>query len=204
MDHRDAMQQLEAIHRQMARAEQFRGYRAETVIGSGVLALIGGGLQPVLIPSPADHPGSWLLLWMGIAAATLAAVGWEMLARCRSSQSRLSARLTWQVVELLSPVLFVGASLAIVFYFTAPGILWILPGVWSLLVGLGLFSLSRVLPRSVLLPALFYLIAGLVCLIEFRGDGALAPLAMAVPFGTGQVLLGAVLLFSQERRHVRN
>lgn len=204
MDHRDAMQQLEAIRRQMARAEQFRGYRAETVIGSGVLAIAGGGLQPVLIPSPADHPGTWLLLWLGIAAATLAAVGWEMLARCRSSQSSMSTRLTWQVIELLSPVLFVGASLAIVFYYTAPEILWILPGVWSLLVGLGLFSLSRVLPRPVLLPALFYLTAGVVCLVEFQGDAALGPLAMAVPFGTGQILLGAVLLLSQERRHDRS
>jgi hypothetical protein len=49
--------------------------------------------------------------------------------------------------------------------------------------------------------AVFYLIAGAVCLVLSHGEAALSPWAMGLPFGIGQLLVAAVLYWSLERCH---
>ena len=63
MELQEALVQISAIRRQMARSEQFRGYRALPVGISALLAIAGGAMQAVLIAKPMEHSGQFLTLY---------------------------------------------------------------------------------------------------------------------------------------------
>jgi hypothetical protein len=68
-----------------------------------------------------------------------------------------------------------------------------LPGLWQLVFSLGFIASCRCLPRPLLAVGVWYLGAGLASLALANGDRAFSPLAMAVPFGAGQLLMAAIL-----------
>ena len=202
MELREALTQIAEIRQQMARTEMFRGYRAAPVAFSGVLALAAAGVQVVLIPQPVEQITAYLILWFGAAALSLLASGSAMILRHRYHlSSPLQREITWLVVEQFLPSLAAGGLLTFVLVIATPESLWMLPGLWQMLFSLGIFASYRLLPRPMLGVALFYLAAGAACLALSRGEGALSPWAMGVPFGAGQLLVAAVLYWSLERCH---
>jgi hypothetical protein len=78
----------------------------------------------------------------------------------------------------------------------APEALWILPGLWQVLVSLGLFAAMRSLPRTVVWAAAWYFAAGIGVLMLSSQTHALSPWAMGIPFAVGQLLLAAILHFA--------
>ncbi len=82
-----------------------------------------------------------------------------------------------------------------------PESLWMLPGLWAMLFGLGIFASVRLLPPAIIWAGVFYLFAGTVCLALAQGPYALSPWAMGLPFGVGQLLTAALLYWTLERDH---
>jgi hypothetical protein len=68
-----------------------------------------------------------------------------------------------------------------------------LPGLWQILVSMGLFAASRALPRGIVLAAGWYCLSGLGVLALASADHALSPWSMGLPFAVGQGLMGLVL-----------
>jgi hypothetical protein len=201
MELREALTQIAEIRQQMARTEMFRGYRAAPVALSGGLALGAAALQAVLIPNPTEQITAYLILWFGAAALSLLASAGGMVLRHRYLASHLQREITWLAVEQFVPALAAGALLTLVLVLTSPESVWMLPGLWQMLFSLGIFASYRLLPRPMVGVAVFYLAAGAVTLALGRGDAALTPWAMGVPFGVGQLLVAAVLYWSLERCH---
>ena len=83
----------------------------------------------------------------------------------------------------------------------AGDIAWILPGIWSILFGLGVFASRRLLPKATFLVGGFYLLAGLY-MISMHYE-ALAAWTMGVTFGVGQIAAAALLYFTLERQRER-
>ena len=109
--------------------------------------------------------------------------------------------ITWLAVEQFLPCIVAGALLTVVLALFVPDNLWMLPGLWQMLFGLGIFASHRRLPRPTLGVAMFYLLAGVLCLALARGEAALSPWAMCIPFGVGQLYAAAVLYWTLERGH---
>jgi hypothetical protein len=202
MELRDALTQIAEIRRQLARTEVFRGYRAMPVAFSGVLALSTAAFQQVWLPDPAGNLPAYLTLWISAAFLSALAAGTEMLLRCWRSATTLTREITWLAVEQFLPCLLAGALLTVVFVACVPDGVWMLPGLWQMLFGLGIFASHRLLPRATLGVACFYLVAGALVLALTRGPAAgLSPWAMGVPFGVGQLYAAAVLYWTLERNH---
>jgi hypothetical protein len=104
-------------------------------------------------------------------------------------------------MEQFFPCLVAGALLTLVLARSAPQCVWMLPGLWQVLYGLGIFASCRLLPRPIFGVAAFYLLAGLSTLAMAQDDRALSPWAMGLPFGIGQLLAAAVLYRTLERDH---
>ena len=68
-----------------------------------------------------------------------------------------------------------------------------LPGLWKILVSLGIFASARSLPRTVTLGGAWYFVAGFACLLLASQSHALSPWIMGVPFVAGQLLMAAIL-----------
>ena len=68
-----------------------------------------------------------------------------------------------------------------------------MPGLWQILVAVGLFAATRILPRTINIVAAWYFLAGVTVLIVSAQSQSLMPWAMALPFGVGQVLMAVFL-----------
>jgi hypothetical protein len=202
MELREALTQIAEIRQQMARTEVFRGYRALPVAMSGLVAMGAAGFQALWLRDPMANVSSYLTLWVGAAVVNVLATGSEMAHRYRRTTASWARETTWLAVEQFLPCLVAGALVTFVLYRFAPESLWMLPGLWQVLFGLGIFSSCRLLPRATFWVGVFYLAAGLSCLAWARGDGALSPWAMGLPFGIGQLLAASVLYQTLERHDV--
>ena len=81
----------------------------------------------------------------------------------------------------------------------APEALWMLPGLWQVLVSLGIFASVRSLPRTVAIAGAWYFVAGFAVLMLASRSHALSPWTMGLPFVVGQVLMAACCTLLPER-----
>lgn len=201
MDLREALTQISEIRRQVARTETFRGYKAAPVAFSGAVAWVAALIQATLLPQPIEHVPAYLSLWVGAALLSMAVTGLVMYLHCLQSDSPLTRSTTALALGQFLPCVVTGGLLTFVLVHHAPASLWMLPGLWSLLFGLGIFASYRLLPRPTFWVAVFYQAAGVGCLVFAQGDHALSPWAMGVPFGAGQLLAAGILYWTLEREH---
>jgi len=101
-----------------------------------------------------------------------------------------------QAIEQFLPAGVAGVLLATMLWKFAPETLWLLPGLWQILVSLGIFASVRSLPRSVALAGAWYFVAGFAVLILASQSHALSPWTMGLPFAAGQSLMAAILYFA--------
>ncbi len=200
MELREALDQISEIRLQMARTELFRGYRAVPVAFSGFLAAAAALFQTAWIHEPTPQIGPYLALWMGAAVVSAGAAGAEMWSRYRASTAPRAREVAWLAVEQFLPSLAAGALLTFVLARSAEETLWMLPGLWQILFSLGIFASCRLLPRATFGVAVYYLATGLACLALAKGEFALSPWAMGLPFGVGQWIAAAILYRTLECR----
>ncbi len=190
---RDAVSQIEEIQFRLAQAETFRGYRAATIGGTAVFAVVGAALQWMWVPRPADQPHVYVTIWGVIATVCLAFSIAQVVWRAWSSGSPLATRQTWLAMQQFLPCPCAGAVVTLVISELEPSALWMLPGLWSLFFGLGVWASSRLLPWPVAWAGIYYLAAGSLCLIFGRGDWACSPVLMLATFGAGQAAIAVIM-----------
>lgn len=201
MELSEALERIDAIRAHVARTGVFRGYKAATVGGTGLLAFLAAAVQPLAVPSPLENVHRYLQLWIGVAAISATCVVIELATRCLKTDSPLQREQTLRAVEQFIPCLVAGASVTWALVRYSPEAAGLLPGLWAIVFSLGIFASCRQLPPAAVMVAIYYLAAGVVCLILARGIYSLSPWAMAGTFGVGQLLTAGVLYFSLERRH---
>lgn len=192
-----AIQQLNAIHRQVARETQFRGYGPASIAISGVLALAVAAVQSHLLRDGRDF-FPFLFVWAGTAAIAIGLTATETLGRARRAHSGLANDMILLAVEQFLPALVAGVLLTAVLFEAAPQELWMLPGLWQILFSLGAFASCRFLPRQTMAVGIWYLVAGLTCILVQSTTKTFSPWSMGIPFGVGQLLVAAVLYFGFE------
>ena len=199
-----ALADIIAIRSQIAAGTAFRGYGPAAIAATGGVALLTAVLQYLWLDDPSGHPLAFLLGW-ALAAAVSALMIWtEMQARSRRHHSGLADAMIHQAVEQFLPAGVAGVLLAVVLWKFAPEILWTLPGLWQVLVSLGVFASVRSLPRSVALAGGWYFVAGFVVLVLSSQSHALSPWTMGLPFVIGQWLMAAILYFASEETDVED
>lgn len=197
MELRDAIEQISTIRTQLAATERLRSLRAIPVALSGVLAILAALLQPTWVADPLAEPSGYLLLWCGAAAVSGTVAGLVVLRRVRRCPSALTAANARLAATQFAPSLLAGA---VVTWFVAsrlPQHLWLLPGLWQLLFGLGNLAAYRLLPAAAVSVGVLFLASGTCCL--WFGERALDPWAMGLPFAVGQFALAAILWWHNER-----
>ena len=148
-----------------------------------------------------DQLGRYLLLWVAVATLSAVIAGTELFVRAWKSGPGLARDMTRLAAEQFAPCLVVGALLTLYVYRSAPEVAWMLPGLWSLLFGLGIFASRRLLPTPILWAAIYYTVCGFVCLKYGQSAQPLAAWQMAISFGCGQILCAAILYWTLERKH---
>lgn len=192
-DLRRALADISDIRQNLAAGSLFRGFGPHAIAATGLLALATAWLQSKLLPSTASEPITFLAVWIALAIVCVAIIGAEMLARTRRHHGGLADAMLLNAVEAFLPAGAAGAALALVMIVFAPENVWLLPGLWQMMLSLGVFAALRALPRAVALAAAWYFVSGVATIILCSETRELSPWAMGLPFGVGQLLLAAIL-----------
>ena len=191
-----ALADIFAIRSQIAAGTAFRGYGPAALAGTAALALITTILQSLWLDDPNNHLLAFFLGWIATALASGIVIGLEMRARSRRHHSGLADAMIHQAVEQFVPAAVAGALLAVTLWQFAPGTIWMLPGLWQILVSLGIFASVRMLPRTVALVGAWYFVSGFSVLALTSESLSVSPLTMGLPFVVGQLLMAVVLRFA--------
>ena len=191
-----ALADIFAIRSQIAAGTAFRGYGPAAIAATGGLALMTAVAQFLWLDDPTGQPVIFFAGWAATALVSAAIIGVEMRARSRRHHCGLADAMVHQAVEQFLPAGAAGALLAVMLWRFAPETLWMLPGLWQILVSLGTFASVRLLPRSVALAGAWYFVAGFSVLLLASQSHALSPWTMGLPFVIGQSLMATILYFA--------
>jgi hypothetical protein len=191
-----ALADIFAIRSQIAAGTAFRGYGPAAVAATGGLALATAIVQFLWLDDPTAHPFAFFAGWAAAALVSGGMIWTEMQARSRRHHSGLADVMIHQAVEQFLPAGVAGVLLAVMLLKFAPETLWLLPGLWQVLVSLGIFASVRSLPRTVAFAGAWYFVAGFGCLLLASQSHTLSPWTMGLPFVIGQLLMAAILHFA--------
>ena len=194
MELQHALSQIADIRQQMSRARQFRGFRSATTLMTALAALAAGVWQA----SGPLEPTQFIALWVCVAIGCIALCSTELLLRCRHCESEAQSELARQAVEQFLPFVLVGGLVTGMIWEFSPDTLWILPALWQILFGLGLYSLRRIVPMPIAIVGGFYILCGL---LNLSASTHFSLLSMSLPFGVGQMLSAFILYWHLERSH---
>ena len=192
-----ALEQIAQIHEQLAKGEIYRGWRSLPVACSGLVGLAAAAWQSAAA-QPLE-PSSFTMYWIAVGAVALLVgcceIAWHYVVRANATERRRSR----QVIGQFLPALVAGALVTGVFVRIGPALAALLPGLWALFFGVGIFSARPYVPRASGWVALFYWTAGLLLLWLSPGLARLSPWAVGGTFGVGQLFAAAVLYWNLER-----
>jgi hypothetical protein len=190
-----ALGDISSIRRQMARSTEFRGYGPATLAATSVFAMVAAGAQAIWLPDPSKAISAYLATWISTAVLSAGLIATQMFARTRRIHSGMADEMIRMAVEQFLPSAGAGTLITFVLVRFVPSALWMLPGLWQVTFSLGVFSSCRFLPRPMVIAGAWYMLTGLVC-IALADNRALSPWAMGIPYGVGQLLVAAILLFT--------
>jgi hypothetical protein len=188
-----ALSDIQAMRSQIALGTEFRGYGPAAFATTGVLGALAALLQSLWIENPAAEIISYLGLWIATALLSAVIIGIDVVTRSRRVHSGLADEMVQSAAEQLLPAAVAGGLLTIVLVRYAPQSLWMLPGLWQIVLSLGVFAACRMLPAPLLAVGVWYLGTGLACLALASDAHAVSPWAMGLPFGIGQLLTAALI-----------
>ena len=195
-DLQQALSEIRSIRTQVARGTEFHGYGPASIAASGILALAVAAAQTQWMAKSAKADlAIWLDVWAGTAVVSVFLTGLETFVRARRVHLGFAKEMVQSAVAQFLPAVMVGFLLAVVMMRVAPQECWMLPGLWELIFSLGVFASCRFLPRQMFAVGVWYLAAGLFCLVAGSATRSLSPWTMGIPFGVGQLLVAAVLQF---------
>ena len=200
---REALQQISEIRGHLATTETFRGYRAVSAAATGLMAVLAAVLQGWLIRDAASDPLRYVVLWTATAVLCLAGSGLQVLYVYLLQQSAHRRAATRIATGQLLPALTAGALVTFTLGRRGLAEICLLPGLWAVLFGMGVFACRRQMPRAIGWVALFYLLSGAAVLAFLPGPAALSPWLMGSVFGIGQSAAALVLYWNLERNGQR-
>lgn len=194
-----ALADISDIHAQIATSRRFRGFGPGITAATGIFAMILGLAQHMWASTLFTFTTHLLLAWVILAIVCVALIGIEMFARARRLHGRFATGMTTNAIERFLPAGAAGAAISGILLLYAPNTMWILPGVWQVLLSVGLFAMLSTLPRAAVIVAAWYFLSGIACLIIASKTTALSPWLMAGPFFIGQSLMAAILQATTEK-----
>jgi hypothetical protein len=197
MQFAEALSQISEIHEHLAKAEVYRGFRSSPVAVSGLCGLLAASVQSRVLP--ADDPVMTVVYWVVVATLCGVVGGSETLYNYVFRDDPFARRRTRKVVGQFVPCLAAGTAVTVGLVRVSTDLVPLLPGLWAILFGLGIFAARPYLPRAIGWVALYYLAAGSQLLMWAGDVVGLSGWAIGATFGTGQLAAALALYWNLER-----
>jgi hypothetical protein len=193
-----ALSQIADIRARVVASTRFRGMTPKANLVSAALALAVAMAQSLWPDVLAQDPIRYVAIWSAVTLACLFNTGIETIPRVRALHGQMADAVLGAVFRQVLPFAAAGAVLDLVICRFAPDSIWLLPGLWQLLIGLFGFSALSRLPRAMVWVAGWYLACGAAVLVLAGSTGELSPWMMGIPFGIGQAAVAFICLYQAE------
>lgn len=196
-----ALSEIDRIREQLAASTRFQGFTPAVALATGVLAVALAALQTAGV-GPAATIVELLMQWILLALICAFLIGADAVVRARRLHRAMADTMISTTLRQFLPASSAGAIAAIVVLLRAPGWAAILPGLWQLLIAVGICAALPALPRLLVWGAAWYFLAGAASLLAGAGARDFSPWLMGIPFGVGQLLIAGLLHAAmREDRH---
>ena len=185
-DVESALHDIARMREQLAASSRFQGLAPGVVALTGCFAFALGAWQHF---AGEDD----LLIWILNAAVCALMIGTEAIARARRMHRTMADRMLGATLNRFLPFATAVAILGIIVLIRTPEHSRLLPGIWQLLMGIGVFAVLSSLPRQMIVAAVFYFGTGTVSLALAGSAWPPTSWLMALPFGMGQLLVAGIL-----------
>lgn len=193
-DLESALDDIAHLREQLAASSRFQGLAPGIVALTGCFAFALGAWQQM---AKEDD----LFVWIMLAVVCAMMIGTEAIVRARKVHRSMADRMLGTTLNRFLPAAIAGAILGIVILVRIPEHSRLLPGIWQLLMGVGISAVLSNLPRHMSVAAIFYFVTGTLSLGLSGGQWPPAAWLMALPFGLGQLLVAAILHRASENSH---
>jgi hypothetical protein len=197
VEYNKALSQISEIHAQLAKVEVYRGFRSLPVALSGLAGFAAAALAPRLLATTDFDRALRYWITAGIVCGLIGCS--ETALNYLRHEDVFARRRSRKVWGQFVPGLAAGVGLTWCISQTSASLIPLLPGLWSVVFGLAIFSARPYLPRASGWVALWYLAAGLVWLATPPTNPGRFGWIVAGIFGTGQLAAALVLFWNVER-----
>lgn len=186
-----ALSDIGHIRQQLAVNSRFLGFTPPIIALTGLLA-IGLAVIQSFRPDLAKDISSYFALWILLAVICGLLTATDAVIRARIAHRDMADMMLVTTLRQFIPAGLIGAVFGLFVIIRVPDVAWLLPGLWQMLVALGIFSALPNLPPRIVWAVAFYFLAGLasLALSQFQ---PLSPWIMGAPFGVGQLLAAWIL-----------
>lgn len=181
-----ALNDIVRLRGQLAASSRFRGLAPHIVATTGLMALALAVWQTSLNDDQ-------LVAWVLLAGLCVCMIGAEAVHRSRKLHPTMADRLLTSTLQRFLPAMAAGAIAGVVILLRMPEHARLLPGLWQILIGVGIFAVLGNLPRQMVWAACFYFTAGATSLVLSPDPDIASRWLMGIPFGTGQLLVAGIL-----------
>ena len=197
MDVPRALTEIAEIRASLAKAEVYRGYRSVPIAASGIVGFGAAWLQPAALST--SDPVGFVVYWAIVAFVAGAVGASEIVYNYLVNDDSVGRRRTLQVTGQFLPSLLAGVIVTASLLHLSASLVPLLPGLWAICFGLGIFASRPFLPKASTLVSFYYYIAGTALIWTAEAPSAMSGWHVGLTFGIGQ-LIGAVVLYWQVER----
>lgn len=202
-DMNKALADISEIRSQMAAGRMFRGFGPAVVALTGVFAALLTAAQMIWPDALAPTELALLGWWIFAAFLSVIFIGIEMFALSRRHHGGLADSMIINAVQTFLPIGAAGGVIGFVVLKNAPDSAWLLPGLWQLLIAVGVFSSLKFLPKRIAIAGGWYFVAGAAVLIWGSLGQPLTAMTMGLPFAAGQWIMAFILFKTLESSHAQ-
>lgn len=188
-----AISDISSIRAQLAATTHFRGYAPEAVAVIGLASLAIVVAQLIWPERFAASDRQQVLIWGAVLIAASLTIAIEAIGRSRRQHAGMAAAMLQGATRTVLPISATGMVIGGVVLAYAPAMAWIVPGIWQMLIGLVAFASYPTMPRRIVWPALWYLVAGAAVMVLAGYRGAISPLLAGGPLVVGHFAIAWVL-----------
>ncbi len=198
-----ALSQIADIKAHLAASTQFRGIAPGLSAFASALAVGAAAAQTIWPQTLARDPLDYITVWAGVILVSFGVVTADAISRSRRLHGPMADAMLGAALRTILPFGAAGIVITAAICTFALESVWLLPGVWLILIGLlGMSALSS-LPRSIVWAAAWYFLSGAVVLWLAGPSGVLTPWMMGVPLTVGQAIVALILHHGDEEIHGR-
>ncbi|MDZ4850720.1 MAG: hypothetical protein SGI77_15645 [Pirellulaceae bacterium] len=193
MNAQQAIDDIREIGEILARARHTSCIRATPIAGTALVAIIAASLAGFALEPMFPGEASFVRYWFVVACLNALIVAVDLGVRYWNTDSELQRGTTRIAIYQFAPCLFIGGFATLCLLPTGEQPSSLLPGLWCIIISLGLFATLNNAPPAMIFPAAFYAIVGGLFWRFDEWTVGLGSWSMGLAFGIGQLWTAAVL-----------